>query len=728
MIGIRRSRDPPALSADAVPGGLRRVGEGLWKEPVKGHDAPKLIDALDFSIMKPEEVLRAACMEVVSHDLYQDNVGDGKVSEPGGLLDERMGPIDIHSRCKTCGVKYENCPGHFGFIKLELPVFHCSFMDRLVKTLQIVCKRCSRILLASQEKESIARKKNRDDRSCNMRERDRIFQGLLQRCAKAKFCTHCGASCGPVKRHGAFRIVHYPDGNMRRPKRRELEEFDEHTKSLPPDSDVDFNFQAAAKANPDLKRHFSHCGDSLDPLRVIAILEAIPPNEIELLTMAPVLSFPTGFVIQALPIVPLCLRVTVHSSMSTGSTEDDLTVQARVIMSYNHLIKLHILKGSSTTTITDLWENLQMEVARYMHAEHPRLEAPKNQFSDKPLRGMSERFKGKFGRFRNNLSGKRVNFTARTVISPDPNLAIEEVGIPSLVAKTLTYPERVTKRNIQRVRAAVLRGGESHPRIVKIHSDKENIHKYLGYANRKEMADLLKVGYVVERQLQDGDIVLFNRQPSLHRISIMCHRAKILPHRTFRFNECVCGPYNADFDGDEMNIHVPQTEEARAEALELMGVHNNLATPGNGELLIKATQDFLTSSFKMTCKDFFLDRAEFSEALCMMDGSCQNTRLPRPVILKPVELWTGKQLLSTLLVTAIELTMDSCQVVSLTSESKEASFSLSGLTSDTYPLHICSHDGYVCFRGGELLCGQVGKRTLGGSKGGVLFAVAREVG
>ena len=103
-------------------------------------------------------------------------------------------------------------------------------------------------------------------------------------------------------------------------------------------------------------------------------------------------------------------------------------------------------------------------------------------------------------------------------------------------------------------------------------------------------------GDLIERHMIDEDLVLFNRQPSLHKLSIMCHRAKILPHRTFRFNECVCTPYNADFDGDEMNIHLPQTEEARAEALVLMGSKSNLVTPRNGELLIAAIQVIISSS------------------------------------------------------------------------------------------------------------------------------------
>ena len=113
--------------------------------------------------------------------------------------------------------------------------------------------------------------------------------------------------------------------------------------------------------------------------------------------------------------------------------------------------------------------------------------------------------------------------------------------------------------------------------------------------------------------MMDDDLVLFNRQPSLHRISIMCHRAKVLENRTFRFNECVCTPYNADFDGDEMNLHLPQTEEARAEALVLMGNKSNLVTPRNGELLIAANQDFITGGYLLTQKDVFFDHGKVSE-------------------------------------------------------------------------------------------------------------------
>ncbi|KAI4977830.1 hypothetical protein ZWY2020_014384 [Hordeum vulgare] len=209
-----------------------------------------------------------------------------------------------------------------------------------------------------------------------------------------------------------------------------------------------------------------------------------------------------------------------------------------------------------------------------------------------------------------NLSGKRTEYTGRTVISPDPNLRITEVAIPILMARVLTYPERVSYYNIEKLRQCIRNGPHKHPGAnFIIQPDGTKLH--LKYCDRRIAARELKYGCIVERHLEDGDIVLFNRQPSLHRMSIMSHRARIMPWRTLRFNESVCNPYNADFDGDEMNLHVPQTEEARTEALMLMGVQNNLCTPKNGEILVASTQDFLTSSFLITRKDSFYDSARF---------------------------------------------------------------------------------------------------------------------
>jgi DNA-directed RNA polymerase III subunit RPC1 len=216
------------------------------------------------------------------------------------------------------------------------------------------------------------------------------------------------------------------------------------------------------------------------------------------------------------------------------------------------------------------------------------------------------------------------------------------VAIPIYVARILTYPERVYDRNIEKLRKCIINGSAKHPGanyILILEPEKKErrsvLLKFLPLEMRKEYAAKLKVGDIVERHLEDGDIVLFNRQPSLHKLSIMCHKAKVMPWRTFRFNECVCTPYNADFDGDEMNIHLPQTEEARAEAKTLMIVTQNLITPRSGEPLIGAIQDFITASYLLSRKDVFYTKYEFSQ-FCgyIYDAGETYLDLPPPCILK----------------------------------------------------------------------------------------------
>ncbi|KAK3254911.1 hypothetical protein CYMTET_35891 [Cymbomonas tetramitiformis] len=212
--------------------------------------------------------------------------------------------------------------------------------------------------------------------------------------------------------------------------------------------------------------------------------------------------------------------------------------------------------------------------------------------------------------------------------------------------------------------------------------------RFLQYGDRRKVASELKIGDTVERHLEDGDVILFNRQPSLHKMSIMAHRAKVLQWRTLRFNESVCKPYNADFDGDEMNLHLPQTEEARTEAIQLMGVTRNLCTPKNGEILVSATQDFLT---------------------CAPTWA---TRWTTPCILKPVELWSGKQVFSVMV-----RPNAACRIM-LNVEVKERNYD-----KKANKMHMDEKDGYVCFINSDLVSGQLGKGTLAdGTKAG-LFSV-----
>ena len=232
---------------------------------------------------------------------------------------------------------------------------------------------------------------------------------------------------------------------------------------------------------------------------------------------------------------PLCIRPSVVSELKSGTNEDDITMKLTEILFLNNVIIKNRAAGASAKNMQDYWDYLQLQCALTINSQLsgiPADRAPKKYF-----RGFVQRLKGKQGRFRGNLSGKRVDFSSRTVISPDPNLRIEQVGVPIHVAKVLTYPEKVHSANIDLMRKLVINGADVHPGanfVEQTMKDGTKIKKFLKYGNRKLIAKDIRLGDTIERHMMDGDVVLFNRQPSLHRISIMCHRAKIHNNRTFR--------------------------------------------------------------------------------------------------------------------------------------------------------------------------------------------------
>ena len=253
--------------------------------------------------------------------------------------------------------------------------------------------------------------------------------------------------------------------------------------------------------------------------------------------------------------------------------------------------------------------------------------------------------KGKEGRFRGSLSGKRVDFSSRTVISPDPNLDLSEVGVPETVAKKLTIPEIVTDWNIEKLKKLVINGPSIFPGVNYI-TRPDGVKIRLDFVeDRSLIADSLEIGFLVERHLMDGDIVLFNRQPSLHQMSIMAHYVRVLPGKTFRLHPSVCPPYNADFDGDEMNLHVPQSEEARSEAILLMRVQDQLISPLFGGPIIGGLRDFITGAYLLTKDGTTISSQEFAN-LAMLGGF--TGKLPEPEN-KKENLYTGKQLFSLFL-------------------------------------------------------------------------------
>ncbi|HJW65192.1 MAG TPA: DNA-directed RNA polymerase subunit A', partial [Candidatus Bathyarchaeia archaeon] len=298
------------------------------------------------------------------------------------------------------------------------------------------------------------------------------------------------------------------------------------------------------------------------------------------------------------------------------------------------------------------------------------------------------------GRFRSNLSGKRVDFSARTVISPDPNLDINEVGVPEEVAMRLSVPEKVTAWNIEEMKKFVINGPEKYPgALYIIRPDGKRIRLEF-VVDREKIAEAIELGFVVERHLKNGDIAIFNRQPSLHRMSIMAHYVRVLPYKTFRLHLCVCPPYNADFDGDEMNLHVPQSEEARTEALLLMQVQDQILSPRFGGPIIGAIRDFITSAYYLTRKGSYLKEGEVNKLL-MATG--YEGKLPEPEIREPQPMWSGKQIFSLYLPKTLNYALKANICQSCTRCEEE----------------LCKHDAYVVIKNGELISGIIDRRSIG---------------
>src|SRR5207244_4176954 len=283
---------------------------------------------------------------------------------------------------------------------------------------------------------------------------------------------------------------------------------------------------------------------------------------------------PEWAVIQLMPVPPVSVRPSITLESGIRS-EDDLTHKLVDIIRINQKLREALESGVPINIIQELHELLQYHVTTYFDNEVSGL-PPARHRSGRALKTLSQRLKGKEGRFRGNLSGKRVDFSARTVVSPDPNLDINEVGVPLDVASRLTIPEKVTGHNIEEMKRLIDNGPDNYPGALYIVRPDGRRVRLEFVTDRKVVAEAIQPGFVVERHLRDGDIVLFNRQPSLHRMSIMAHRVRVLPYKTFRLNPTVCTPYNADFDGDEMNLHVPQGEEARTEARLLMQVQDQI--------------------------------------------------------------------------------------------------------------------------------------------------------
>ena len=398
----------------------------------------------------------------------------------------------------------------------------------------------------------------------------------------------------------------------------------------------------------------SYSGDKLMPSNIRDRFEAIPDDDIETIGIDPDRSRPEWMILTVLPVPPVTARPSI--TLDNGQrSEDDLTHKLVDIIRINQRFMENREAGAPQLIIEDLWELLQYHVTTFMDNEISGT-PPARHRSGRPLKTLSQRLKGKEGRFRGSLSGKRVNFSARTVISPDPTLSLNEVGVPDRVATEMTQTMNVNDRNLADARRYVANGPEVHPGANYVKRPDGRRLK-VTEKNCEELAEKIEPGWEVARHLIDGDIVIFNRQPSLHRMSIMAHEVVVMPYKTFRLNTVVCPPYNADFDGDEMNMHALQNEEARAEARVLMRVQEQMLSPRFGENIIGAIQDHISGLYLLTHENpqfnetqaLDLLRATNSDELPPADGTDEDG----------LEYWTGRSIFSELLPDGLDLHFNS---------------------------------------------------------------------
>ncbi|EJS41719.1 rpo31p [Saccharomyces arboricola H-6] len=679
-------------------------------------ETPKRIKGLEFSALSAADIVAQSEVEVSTRDLF--DLEKDRAPKANGALDPKMGVSSSSLECTTCHGNLASCHGHFGHLKLALPVFHIGYFKATIQILQGICKNCSSILLSETDKRQFLHELRRPGVD-NLR-RMGILKKILDQCKKQRRCLHCGALNGVVKKaaagagSAALKIIH--------------DTFRWVGKKSAPEKDIWVGeWKEVLGHNPELERYVKRCMDDLNPLKTLNLFKQVKSADCELLGIDTTVPSgrPETYIWRYLPAPPVCIRPSVMMQDSPASNEDDLTVKLTEIVWTSSLIKAGLEKGISINNMMEHWDYLQLTVAMYINSDsvNPAMLPGSSNGGGKvkPIRGFCQRLKGKQGRFRGNLSGKRVDFSGRTVISPDPNLSIDEVAVPDRVAKVLTYPEKVTRYNRHKLQELVVNGPNVHPGANYLLKKNEDARRNLRYGDRMKLAKNLQIGDVVERHLEDGDVVLFNRQPSLHRLSILSHYAKIRPWRTFRLNECVCTPYNADFDGDEMNLHVPQTEEARAEAINLMGVKNNLLTPKSGEPIIAATQDFITGSYLISHKDSFYDRATLTQLLSMMSDGVEQFDIPPPAIMKPYYLWTGKQVFSLL----IKPNHNSPVVINLDAKNKV----FVPPKSKSLPSEMSQNDGFVIIRGSNILSGVMDKSVLGdGKKHSVFYTILRDYG
>ena len=618
---------------------------------------------VQFGLLSAEETRRMATVTVSNPNIMHRGTPQTKA-----VNDLLMGSIDRRLKCSTCGGDVRSCQGHPGVIELGVPVYSIGFLDPTLKCLRCVCYFCSRLLITPAESSQISH----DDLKGKQ-----LFGAVHQVARTRKRCLHCHAPQPTYQRVMNTIKIDWPS---------ETHEFFE---------DEQEKLEVTSRVFNSIEAH--------------SILNHISDEDSRLMGFKTEFAHPRDMVQDVVHVIPPIARPAIMQS--TGSRirgQDDLTHCLQSILKRSIDLKTSMsASGWSrekplSTEMQDRLGKLQNDVFAMVN-NSVRGNRPAVQRSGAPFKSLVCRIRGKEGRIRGNLNGKRVDFSARSVVTPDSVMAVDEVGVPEPIALELTLQEKVTNANINSLRKRVLAGADTLNGAQSV-IDVNGIVTYLQFCNDTSKINLIP-GMVVERYMQDGDIIIFNRQPSLHKFSIMAHRARIMPGLTLRLNLSCTTAYNADFDGDEMNLHLLQSPLAIEEARGLMSVANNVISPQSNRPVIAIVQDTLLGSSLLTEVSCLLTQKQYMRYVCWIEDPVTEEKagIPPPAILFPEPLWTGSQLFSALLPPSITMSR--------------------GSTSLEWP-----SESDVLVRRGQLLYGRTTKSVLGPASGGLIDCIARDAG
>jgi DNA-directed RNA polymerase beta' subunit len=556
------------------------------------------IVGIQISVHSPDEIERRSVVEITNAGTFEGN--EPKI---GGLFDPRMGVLDSGKECRSCGQTNHKCPGHFGHFRLARPVYYIQFFPFILNVLSCVCIRCSKLMIDKEYRKHFLKRRG-----------EARWRDVLTACKEIRRCgQETEDGCGARK----------PNRFVREGIARIVAEWD--------DVEGVGDKETAVKQKQPLEVEY-----------VLRLFRRITDEDVDFMGLSRFWCRPDWMICTVLAIPPPQVRPSVITDNNQRS-EDDLTHKLAEIIKTNNTYLQPRIDANAAKSVIDEWTNvLQYHVATLVDNQIPGV-APSAQRNGRPLKSIQQRLGSKEGRIRYNIQGKRVEFSARSVITPDPNISITELGVPEKIAMNLTRPERVTRFNRDKLYKFIQNGPLKFPGAKTIRRPDGRIIS-LRHVNTKEV--VLHIGDVVNRHLMDGDIVLFNRQPTLHRMSMMGHRVKVLPYKTFRLNVSVTAPYNADFDGDEMNMHCPQSYEAATELEEIAAVPHQILRPRDGLPVIGIVQDTLVGSYRLTRDHVNFNRREFMN-LTMWNRRFDGT-VPQPN--HSVEgRWSGRQVISQLL-------------------------------------------------------------------------------